>query len=89
MDSSSELIQIIMGQTTYTETEAREKLITFNNNHIHVIKDFMGIVDKKKPVAASVNQEIYKQLRGKLDDSIRDFNKKQDEQLLNDIIANK
>ena len=88
MDQHSEFIQMIMRQTNYSESEAEEKLVKFNNNPLVVIKDFMGIVEKPKAVAASLNQEIYKQLRSKLDDSIREFNKKQDEKLINDIQNN-
>jgi len=88
MDQRSEFIQMIMRQTNYDELEAEEKLVKFNNNPLVVIKDFMGIVEKPKAVAASLNQEIYKQLRSKLDDSIREFNKKQDERLINDIQNN-
>jgi uncharacterized protein (DUF2267 family) len=88
MDQHSEFIQMVMRQTNYSESEAEEKLVKFNNNPLVVIKDFMGIVEKPKAVAASLNQEIYKQLRSKLDDSIREFNKKQDEKLINDIQNN-
>jgi hypothetical protein len=31
-----------------------------------VIRDYLGIVDKKPPAIKSINQEIYKQFREKL-----------------------
>jgi hypothetical protein len=34
----------------------------------------MGITEKKIPPIKSVNQEIYKQLRYKLDSSMREYN---------------
>ena len=67
-------IQIILRQTDYSEEVAREKLKETNFDHILVIKSFMGITEKKAPPIKSVNQEIYKQLRYKLDSSMREYN---------------
>jgi hypothetical protein len=67
-------IQIILRQTDYSEETAREKLKEANFDHILVIKSFMGITEKKAPPIKSVNQEIYKQLRYKLDSSMREYN---------------
>jgi hypothetical protein len=50
----------------------------------------MGInVESKSAPKKSLNQEIYRQLRVRLDDSIRDFNKKQDFKLKTEIEKNK
>jgi Glu-tRNA(Gln) amidotransferase subunit E-like FAD-binding protein len=70
-----EKIQMILRQTNYTEEEARNKLEEYNDEPILVIKDFLGIPLKEsqtRPVR-SINQEIYKQLRYKLDHSMRDY----------------
>jgi hypothetical protein len=83
-----EKIQMIMRQTDYNEDIAREKLMVNNDDPIKVIKEYMGIVEKPKPVPKSVNQEIYKQLRRRLDDSIRNFNIKQDAKLKDEIAMN-
>lgn len=85
---ASEKIQMIMRQTDYSVDVAREKLMECNDDPIKVIKDYMGIVEKPKPVSKSLNQEIYRQLRHKLDDSIRDFNAKQDDKLKHEINMN-
>jgi hypothetical protein len=69
-----ELIQIILRQTDYTEETAREKLIENGGNHILVIKKYMGLDDKKQEPVKSLNQEIYKQLRYKLDSSMKEYN---------------
>ena len=61
-----EFCQIIIRQTTYTIEEAREKLEEFNYDYIKVIKQFMGIPEKKEAKIKSINQEIYKQMRQKL-----------------------
>jgi hypothetical protein len=63
-------VQIILRQTDYSEDEAREKLKNNNYDHILVIKSFLGITEKKAPPIKSINQEIYKQLRQQLSNSI-------------------
>lgn len=84
-----EKVQMIMRQTDYNELVAREKLAEYNDDPIKVIKNFMGITEKPKPASKSLNQEIYKQLRHKLDDSIRTFNIQQEEKLQAEITMNK
>ena len=68
-------IEIIRRQTDYTECEAREKLILYNNDPIKVIQSFLGISEKKEKPITSINQEIFKQIRIKLDTSMREYNK--------------
>ena len=41
-------IKHIMTQTTYSEQEAREKLREFNGDFMKVLKNYMGIPDKKE-----------------------------------------
>lgn len=73
-------IQIIMRQTNYTEEQARYKLGKFNFNEISVIQDYFGINQKKdkSPEVKSVNQAIYKQIRGHLDGAMRDYRERLD-----------
>ena len=73
-DQIDNKIQIILRQNDYTEEIAREKLKEHNYDHMLVIKSYFGITDKKQPVIESLNQEIYKQMRYKLDGVIRDYN---------------
>jgi hypothetical protein len=76
MDESI-LIKQIMTQTTYSETEAIEKLKLHNNDHIKVIKEYMGIPDKKNDTKVkSVNQEIFRQIRTTFDNSMREYREK-------------
>ena len=65
-NSIHDKIQMILRQTNYTEAEAEEKLTIFKDEPLLVIKDFLGIKDKRVEPILSVNQEIYKQLRIKL-----------------------
>jgi hypothetical protein len=86
----TEKIHLILRQTDYTEIIAREKLLENDEDPIKVIKKYMGInVESKNVAKKSLNQEIYRQLRVRLDDSIRDFNKKQDFKLKTEIEKNK
>jgi len=73
-----ELVQMICRQTDYTEEVAREKLAEYEQNHIAVIKAYLGIAEKKAPQVKSVNQEMYKQMRHKLDDDMRDYNSRKE-----------
>jgi len=67
---------IIRGQTNYTEADCVRLLEEHKGDYICIIKQYLGIstVKKELPVK-SVNQEIYKQFRRKLD--IQEFNDKQ------------
>ena len=64
--SLEDKIQIILRQTNYSEFEVREKLQENNFDHIKVIKLYFGITEKKESPITSINQEIYKQFRVKL-----------------------
>jgi hypothetical protein len=72
-DQIEEKIQKVMRQTDYTKDVAREKLKLFNFDEILVIKSYLGISDKKVQPIKSVNQEIYKQLRHRLDSNMRNY----------------
>ena len=80
-----EKVNMIRRQTDYTEDVAREKLIEYENDAIKVIRAFMGIAEKKAPEIRSVNQEIYKQIRYKLNDSMREYNSKQEDKLKTEL----
>jgi len=69
-----EKIQIILRQTDYAQDKAKEKLLEFNGDHLEVIRSFLGISKKKSEPIKSVNQEIYRQIRHKLDGSMREYN---------------
>jgi hypothetical protein len=73
-DQIDDKVQIILRQTDYSEDVAREKLKEYNFNEINVIKAYFGIGEKKQPELKSINQEIYKQIRYKLDSNMRDYN---------------
>ena len=64
-DIENEKIQKILRQTNYSEETTKEKLKEHNFDEVSVIKNYLGIVEKKTNIK-SVNQEIYKQMRQKL-----------------------
>ena len=72
-------IQIVLRQTDYTEEIATKKLQEHDYDHLKVIRAYLGVAEKKAPTQVkSVNQEIYKQLRYRLDDNMRDYNSRKD-----------
>jgi hypothetical protein len=71
-----EKIQMILRQTDYNEEQVREKMIEFNGDHIAIIKSFLGISEKKEQPIKTINQEIYRQIRFKLDSSMREYNQR-------------
>jgi len=78
-EKNNENIDIVLRQTNYTKEIAIQKLEEHNNNTIAVIKEYMGVkpAEKKAPIK-SLNQEIYKQIRIKLDTSMDEYRAKQD-----------
>jgi hypothetical protein len=76
MEDKEEKINIILRQTNYTYEEADKKLTECHNDPILVIKNYLGIKDKERKTGVSINQEIYKQLREKMNNSIYEYNQK-------------
>lgn len=73
-DQIDEKVQKIMRQTDYSKEIAIEKLKEYGFDEIATIKAYLGVPEKKSTTQMkSVNQEIYKQLRYKLDNSMRDY----------------
>jgi hypothetical protein len=72
-DQIDERIQKVMRQTDYSENVAREKLKEHNFDEIATIKAYLGITEKKALPLKSVNQEIYKQLRSRLNSNMKDY----------------
>lgn len=86
-DKITEMCDMISRQTDYTLDEIKDKLIEYNYNSIDVIKEYMGVQKEKPRPITSINQEIYKQIRMKLDEGIKDFNDKQYKKVLEDLTS--
>jgi hypothetical protein len=73
-DQIEERVQKILRQTDYTLEIAREKLKEHGYDEIATIKAYLGIAEKKAPLQVkSLNQEIFRQMRHKLDANMRDY----------------
>ncbi len=73
------IIQVVTRQTTLSYDEAKELLENNNYDYMKVIKESIGIKNKKEvDEAKSVNQEIYKQIRGLMDDSSKTYRMKKE-----------
>lgn len=71
-------LETILKQTNYTHEEARSYLYQANMDEISVIKKYLGITEKKNTSSVcskSVQQEIYKQIRSKLNETKIDITK--------------
>ena len=68
-----------MRQTTYTYEESKYHLENNNNNYIKVIKEALGISnDKKEKPITSINQHIYKEIRGLMDSASNNYRASQE-----------
>lgn len=75
-DELNKYVKLVMSQTNYTEEQAIEKLKLFNCDYMRVLKDYMGIPEKKEEKVKSANQEIYKQIRTRLDNTMKEYREK-------------
>jgi hypothetical protein len=81
----SKMCNIVSRQTNYTIDEIKDKLIEYDYVYTDIIKEYMGIKKDKPTPIKSVNQEIYRQIRIKLDEATKDFNDKQYEKIVNEL----
>ena len=78
-ESIDDIVGIILRQTTLTDEDARSRLFFHNNDYIKVIEEFMGTIHKKKPTQTlTINQQIYKEIRGVMDNASMNFYSKRD-----------
>lgn len=74
-----EKIEKILSQTNYSRDEIIEKLEKYNGDLTSVIREYMGINKKEennKIKNNQLNQEIYRQIRKTLDNSMREYREK-------------
>jgi hypothetical protein len=72
-DQIDEKVQIILRQTDYTKETAIEKLKENNFEELKVIRSYFGIAEKNNKPIKTINQEIYKQIRYRLDSNMREY----------------
>lgn len=69
----NEKVNKILRQTDISKEDAIKMLIDNNYDEINIIKNYLGINNNKKIQIKSINQEIYKQLRRHLDNSMAEY----------------
>lgn len=70
---------MILRQTDYTIEMAQQKLLEHNNDVVQVIREYMKPQAKQQsipPKPLSTNQQIYKEIRGMMDDAAATYNAK-------------
>lgn len=72
METASQ-IDIICRQTNYTGETAAAKLLEFNNDHVEVIKNYMGVKPKDAKHCVYASQERYKIMRTELDKAYKRY----------------
>ena len=71
--------EMVLRQTDYTIEMAQQKLLEHNNDVIQVIREYMKPQAKQQPTQPkplSTNQQIYKEIRGMMDDAAATYNNK-------------
>jgi len=64
----TELIDVVKRQTDYDNNKAQNKLLEFDLNVEHVVRDYMGLSNiKKEHIEKSPNQERYRMIRQAMD----------------------
>ena len=83
---TQERIDMILRQTNYTQETAEQKLSEFKNDMLAVIRDYMKPtgagsnssmpVNTSNEIKGSKNQQIYKEIRGMMDNAARHYEEK-------------
>jgi len=75
-----EIINLVMRQTDYNETQVKEKLLEWNNNYIKVIKEYINPEFDKKTstIYNSRNKGVMTEIRGFMDKVNKDYYRKKE-----------
>ena len=95
MAVDKKVIDLIIRQTNYDETEAMNKLLEHDNDYLKVIKNYMNPTNIKttnhidnRP-KKTTNQLMYGEFRNLMDESAKNYRiKKEKEDKINQIIQN-
>ena len=78
IDRQKLLIEMVMRQTQYTYEEAADQLEKYNNDYIKVIRESMGINKTEDKSVKSINQQVYREIRGLMDDAASTYRRKKE-----------
>ena len=88
----NKIINIVIRQTCYTRDEATKKLYEYKGDYEKVIKEYLGIENKKDETITTVNQSIFKEMRNFMDTTKNDYEKRKRynklKQAANNMISN-
>ena len=78
----SDKVDLIMRQTDYNKTTAEEKLSEYKDDAMQVIREYLngGKINKPCVTRLSVNQQIYKEIRGMMDDAAINYQLKKEKE---------
>ena len=95
MAVDKKVIDLIIRQTNYDETEAMNKLLEHDNDYLKVIKNYMNPTNIKTTnhidnhPKKTTNQLMYGEFRNLMDESAKNYRiKKEKEDKINQIIQN-
>ena len=80
--NTSDKVDLIMRQTDYNKTTAEEKLSEYKDDAMQVIREYLngGKINKPCVTRLSVNQQIYKEIRGMMDDAAINYQLKKEKE---------
>jgi len=72
------LVEMVMRQTNYSYDEADTNLVKHNNDYMKVIREAIGVAPKITDTVTTINQGIYKEIRGLMDTAAATHRKKKE-----------
>jgi hypothetical protein len=72
------LVEMVMRQTNYTYEEVETRLVKYNNNYMQVIREALGTQTSSTDNVTSINQGIYKEIRGLMDTAATTYRRKKE-----------
>ena len=79
----SDKVEMIMRQTDYDETTAEQKLSEHDNDAMRVIRAYLNdgkVIAPPTITKLSTNQQIYKEIRGMMDDAALNYQLKKEKE---------
>ena len=72
-EKENQVIDFVLRQTNMEREEAIERLNEYDFDSIKVIKEHFGIKEKPRDNIVSVNQQVYREIRGFMDKAAKQY----------------
>jgi len=72
------LVEMVMRQTNYSYEDAESNLVKNKNDYMKVIREAIGVATKDTESVTSINQGIYKEIRGMMDTAAASHRRKKE-----------